>query len=343
MERRRGIMKRPASTEEIDCWSHATSSISALSNLALNSSTQETIARVNRLIDIWPADDAFPTEGFETIRANYKKLVSGLNDIKAQSERDAKAIDEAVERLGVVIALRKASEETLPEKRSKRPRPHSPLSSSAPSTPALTASTRHGATPTQRGSAGPQPSTPSLRETKARRETLRETLLRQLPLQEGRMVAFHPPSSGKAADGASSEDMTWIMAKIVRSFHQDKYRYEVEDIEPQEDGKPLRYPASLRSTPISIIPLPDKDAPPGNAAHISAYQEFPTGATVMALYPDTSCFYRAEVIASPRDIPTQGRVSGQNSGATYYKLKFEDDDDQEHMVSAAEVVEWPGK
>jgi SAGA-associated factor 29 len=75
---------------EIDCWSHATSSISALSNLALNSSTQETIARVNRLIDIWPTDDAFPTEGFETIRTNYKKLVSGLNDIKAQSERDAK-------------------------------------------------------------------------------------------------------------------------------------------------------------------------------------------------------------------------------------------------------------
>jgi SAGA-associated factor 29 len=75
---------------EIDCWSHATSSISALSNLALNSSTQETIARVNRLIDLWPADDAFPAEGLETIRTNYKKLVSGLNDIKAQSEGDAK-------------------------------------------------------------------------------------------------------------------------------------------------------------------------------------------------------------------------------------------------------------
>jgi SAGA-associated factor 29 len=58
----------------------------------------------------------------------------------------------------------------------------------------------------------------------------------------------------------------------------------------------------------------------------------------MALYPDTSCFYRAEVIASPKDISTQGRASG----TTYYKLKFEDDDDQEHMVSAAEVVEWPG-
>jgi len=152
------------------------------------------------------------------------------------------------------------------------------------------------------------------------------------------MVAFHPPSSGKAADGTSPEDMAWIMAKIVKS-HQDKYRYDVEDIEPQEDGKPLRYSASLRSTPLSIIPLPDKDAPSGSPAHITAYQEFLTGATVMALYPDTSCFYRAEVIASPKDIPTQGR----NSGTTYYKLKFEDDDDQEHMVSAAEVVEWPGQ
>jgi SAGA-associated factor 29 len=109
-----------------------------------------------------------------------------------------------------------------------------------------------------------------------------------------------------------------------------------------------------------MIPLPDKDASPGTPAHISAYQEFPTGATVMALYPDTSCFYRAEVVASPKDIPTQGRVSVsdcrsiaksvrtatdlvQNSGTTYYKLKFEDDDDQEHMVSTAEVVEWPGQ
>jgi SGF29 tudor-like domain len=63
----------------------------------------------------------------------------------------------------------------------------------------------------------------------------------------------------------------------------------------------------LRSTPISIIPLPDKDAAPGSPAHLGAYQEFPTRATVMALYPDTSCFYRAEVIASPKDI--QGRVS----------------------------------
>jgi hypothetical protein len=28
----------------------------------------------------------------------------------------------------------------------------------------------------------------------------------------------------------------------------------------------------------------------------------------MALYPDTSCFYRAEVIASPQDVQPSGRV-----------------------------------
>jgi len=72
---------------EIDCWSR---SISALSNLAVNSSTQETVNRVNRLIATWSADDALTTEGFEGIKSNYKKLVSGLSDIKTQSDRDAK-------------------------------------------------------------------------------------------------------------------------------------------------------------------------------------------------------------------------------------------------------------
>ncbi|KAI9443512.1 SGF29 tudor-like domain-containing protein [Lactarius indigo] len=339
MERRRGVSKRPASTEEIDCWSH---SISALSNLAVNSSTQETVGRVNRLIATWPADDAFPADGFESVnlKSNYKKLVAGLKDIKTQSDGDVKALDEAIEKLGVLIAMRKAPEPTSQDKqRPKRPRAHSPLSSSTPPTSALVANGRNTSTPNQRGSAGPQPSTPLLRGAKVRGDTLRDTLLKQLPLQEGRMVAFHPPSSGKGADGTSPDDMTWIMARIVKSFHQDKYRYEVEDIEPQEDGKPLRYRASLGSARTSIIPLPDKDALVGSPAHIGAYQEFPTGATVLALYPDTSCFYRAEVVASPKDIPTQGR----NSGTTYYKLKFEDDDDQEHMVSAAEVVEWPGQ
>jgi len=32
---------------------------------------------------------------------------------------------------------------------------------------------------------------------------------------------------------------------------------------------------------------------------LQAYQEFNVGDTVMALYPDTTCFYRAEVLQNP--------------------------------------------
>lgn len=59
----------------------------------------------------------------------------------------------------------------------------------------------------------------------------------------------------------------------------------------------------------NIIPLPDLNAPPDSPTHLNAYQEFPPGSTVMALYPDTSCFYRAQVIASPKEVNPVGRVS----------------------------------
>ena len=64
------------------------------------------------------------------------------------------------------------------------------------------------------------------------------------------------------------------------------------------------YNTTLRA----IIPLPDPTAPPDSAAHPNAYPAFSAGSTVMALYPDTSCFYRAEVIESPRDIAASNRV-----------------------------------
>jgi len=56
----------------------------------------------------------------------------------------------------------------------------------------------------------------------------------------------------------------------------------------------------------------------------------------MALYPDTSCFYRAEVIAS--------RAIDRSSPSTktpMYKVKFEDDEDMEHAIAAYWVVDNP--
>ena len=54
------------------------------------------------------------------------------------------------------------------------------------------------------------------------------------------MVAFHPPSSGKAADGTSPEDTTWIMAKIVKASHQDKYRYVRPSIGTSQLGRSVQ-------------------------------------------------------------------------------------------------------
>jgi hypothetical protein len=58
----------------------------------------------------------------------------------------------------------------------------------------------------------------------------------------------------------------------------------------------------------SLIALPDPDAPVGSAAHISSYPEFSKGTEVMAIYESTTSFYRAVVVAGPKDPWQGGRV-----------------------------------
>lgn len=335
MSGRRGASKRPASSEEVEYWSHAAASLGRLSKTYRTAATADTIGRVNRLLSAWPTDDDLPAEGYESVKSIYKKLTSGLTEIKTTSEREVGLIDDTIEHLGILIALRQASEAVPPEKRNKRPRAHSPAPVPVPAPAAPPAATRAmSITLPPRNSVGPQTAIPFSREPKARREALSK----QLPLQEGRKVAFHPPqNSSKAVDSATGgKDEEWILAVVTKCINQDKNRYEVQDPEPQEDGQPGQcYNTTLRA----IIPLPDPNAPPESATHLNAYPEFLAGSTVMALYPDTSCFYRAEVIASPSDMQPAGRT-GPSSRT--YKLKFEDDDDQEHIVSAQWVVEWPG-
>ncbi|CAL1713153.1 unnamed protein product [Somion occarium] len=333
MANRRGASKRPASSEEVDYWSHAATSLSRLSALLSSPETNDAIGRVNRLLSAWPTDDTIPAEGFDSLRSIYKKLTMGLNEIRTTAERDAKAADEAIEHLDILMALRRASEDQPPpEKRQKRPRGSSPPTIITPPTPIVHPVSRGvSITLPPRTSVGPS-QVPFSRDPKARREAL----ARQLPLREKRKVAFHPPKAGdSSSSGKDAEE--WILAVVNRCINQDKNRYEVQDPEPQEDGSPGQcYNTTLRA----IIPLPDPDAPPDSPAHLNAYPEFPAGSTVMALYPDTSCFYRAEVIASPRDLQAS-RSASVRQGPTY-KLKFEDDDDQVHTVSAQWVVEWPG-
>lgn len=75
---------------EVECWAHASESLSILSTLYANPNTMETIGRVNRLINAWPPDDIPPAEGIGHMKTVQHKLSSGLSDIIAACDQEIK-------------------------------------------------------------------------------------------------------------------------------------------------------------------------------------------------------------------------------------------------------------
>lgn len=73
----------------------------------------------------------------------------------------------------------------------------------------------------------------------------------------------------------------------------------------------------------NVIDLPDKGG---------YLQEFPRSRRVFALYPNTTCFYKATVITPP---------SKQSVRTQYYSLAFDDDNDTVRNVDAQYVVDVP--
>lgn len=150
--------------------------------------------------------------------------------------------------MGVLIALRKAPELSMSgawvkgnnspsvhrlllpaEKRNKRPRAPSPSGTPVP-TQSASGTTRSVSItlPPRTNSVGP---TSNLRDSRAKKDSL---VSKQQPLQQGRKVAFRPPK------GADAEEGTWIIAEITRVINSSKDggKYEVQDVEPQENGEP---------------------------------------------------------------------------------------------------------
>lgn len=106
----------------------------------------------------------------------------------------------------------------------------------------------------------------------------------------------------------------WIQCTILSITERNgKKRYEVQDPEPDETGAPGDIYTASASALIAIPPL---DAELG---------EIPVGKAVLARYPETTTFYRAEVT---------GHVSTKN----LCRLKFEDDQNQEMEVDRRFVL-----
>ncbi|KAF8914960.1 SGF29 tudor-like domain-containing protein [Mucidula mucida] len=321
MDRKRGFQTRPAASEEMNVWSQARGQLLAFTKTyTANPGTAETIDRVNRLIAVWPSDDTAPSEGLAEFQGTHDKLKAGLQDIETASLKEVRMIEAALEKLGVLIALRQAPEPVL-DKRNKRPRAPSPSHAVAHATQPSTASrTSVLITLPPRNAAGTPLGSAVVRGSGTRKDNLS----RQLPLKPGRQIAFHTPIR---PDKDENEGSDWILANVTRCLG-DKTKYEVRDA---DDDNPETYVTTL----ASMIPLPVAGVPEGAPESLSSYPEHAKGSTVLALYPDTSCFYRAEVMTTPdREKTKEGVVPT-------YVLRFEDDGDADQPCPAYYVVDLP--
>ncbi|KAJ9076850.1 hypothetical protein DSO57_1022448 [Entomophthora muscae] len=102
-----------------------------------------------------------------------------------------------------------------------------------------------------------------------------------------------PNGSMVAAKMIESKDpnQEWILATVIH-YYPDRNKYQVEDAEADEtDGQKSKYVLSA----MYVIQLPDEQ-------DLSFDNEFPSGHEVLALYPNTTCFYKATVIFPPSKV-----------------------------------------
>ena len=114
----------------------------------------------------------------------------------------------------------------------------------------------------------------------------------------------------------------WILANVV-SYSVDDAMYEVEDAEDEEEKPGTRKHYLL--PPTNIIPIPKG---------IDTRPEFAAQKKVLALFPSTSCFYRATVVVPPSGMPRNTVPDTQR-----YVLIFDDDNNYERNVDSRMVLE----
>lgn len=116
---------------------------------------------------------------------------------------------------------------------------------------------------------------------------------------------------------AEGEGEDWILAEVV-SFNHSTNKYEVDDILEEQNQKG-RYVLSKRR----VIPLPLMRANP----ETDPSALFPQGTTVMALFPQTTCFYQALVNKPP------------STHTDEYEILFEDKNYKEGYSPALYVAQ----
>ncbi|KAL4732691.1 hypothetical protein ACLX1H_001709 [Fusarium chlamydosporum] len=123
--------------------------------------------------------------------------------------------------------------------------------------------------------------------------------------QKGDAVAFKP----KAVSGDSTSD--WILGEVAQVMGEGKSRrYKVLDIEPEDQSKQKEY----RSSASSMIPI----TPESQAATLKDWE---SGKVVLALYPNTTTFYKAEVHSMDNDGKVNLKFEGENDSSTLQQVE----------------------
>ncbi|KAF9980761.1 hypothetical protein BGZ75_008016 [Mortierella antarctica] len=111
----------------------------------------------------------------------------------------------------------------------------------------------------------------------------------------------------------------WILARVL-SYSAEKNKYLVEDDEADDYGKKMTYSLHARSV---IMIVDDQES----------VSEFPAGHTVLALYPSTTCFYKAMVVQPPS--------KNKDYATPLYRIKFDDDEGNERTAPPRMVLDMP--
>ncbi|KAI9851155.1 MAG: SAGA HAT/Core module component [Thelocarpon superellum] len=289
-------------------------------------------AEVSRLIveseDKMGADAAPSVREIDRLQEYYRE---GLK----LAEEEQKILKEdpngAIQNIGILNALRTASEIDVP-RASTALKPRNPkrtkidtdvaIESPAPS-PSIASTASH---PRLKGSVGRSGSVSSI--AKDGKDTA-------VKIEEGLNASGVEGVKGTSAEKAGllvknaevaykqskvkDFEGEWIQCIIISVTGEGKQkRYEVQDPEPDENGAPGRI---YKTTASTLIPVPPAGA---------SLPDFPKGKQVLAKYPETTTFYRAEVMGMKRES---------------YRLRFEGEDEigKEQDVDRRYVLDYGAK
>ncbi|EGC49014.1 SAGA-associated factor 29 [Histoplasma capsulatum var. duboisii H88] len=249
---------------------------------------------------------------------NYERIINKYSEEERAILRDEPA--DVIKNLEILIALRSASEADpqprtgpagKPRKRkteSDTPASDSPTTSMADKLNRLKSSTHRSASV----SSNQAREAVSVKSEDGGEGTKGTAAEKSGHLFVGAEVVF---KHNKKQQGVEGEGIQCIIKSIAGEGH--KKRYDVQDPEPSENGEEG---AVYKTSAASLIPIPQVGA---------SLPSFSVGKQVLARYPDTTTFYRAEVMGSKKDV---------------YRLKFEgEEDDKEMDVDRRFVLDIPGK